>query len=180
MQFCCRAFCLMGVNRHGQWLCTCPTRQILHSLRCSTWSQIKGRPDTGHSFNYYKPAPAHLHQSGSWLPNVKRNVEYLHHDFNRKSMEWCYATLQIVVLLLEGLEGKLIIGDLGAAMIVCGMEPRCTHPILIREKQAQLLELCTKIRMGRRVISHPPAPSEDGSEAAHDIPVGFSVEEIER
>src|SRR5258706_12622423 len=150
MQFCCRAFCLIGVNRHGQWLCTCPTRQILHSLRCSTCSQIKGRPDTGHSFNYYTPAPAHMHQSGSWLPNVKRNVEYLRHDFSRKPMGWCYTTQQIVVLLLEGLEGKFIMGDLGVAMTVGGMENRRTDSILIREKQAQHLELCTKIIMGRR------------------------------
>ena len=94
-------------------------------------------------------------------------------------MGWCYTAQQIIVLLLEGLEGKFIIGGLGAAMIVCGMERRCTDSILIREKQAQPLELCTKIRMGRRVISHPPAASKDGSEAAHDIPVGSSVEEIE-
>ena len=94
-------------------------------------------------------------------------------------MGWCYTAQQIVVLLLEGLEGNFIIGDLGAAMIVCGMEPRCTDFILIREKQAQPLELCTKIRMGRRVISHPAA-SENGPEAAHDIPVGSSVEEMER
>ena len=65
-------------------------------------------------------------------------------------------------------------------MIVCGMEPRCTESILIREKQAQPFELCTKIRMGGRVIMHPPAASEDDSKAAHDVPVGFSVEEIER
>ena len=98
-------------------------------------------------------------------------------------MDWCYTAQQIVVLLLEGLEGKFIMGDLGAAMIVCSMEPRCTDSILIREKQAQPLELCTKIKMGRGVISHPPAASEDGSEgseAACDIPVGSPVEEIER
>ena len=95
-------------------------------------------------------------------------------------MGWCYIAQKIVVLLLEGLEGKLIIGNLGAAMIVCSMEPRCTDSISIREKQAQPLELCTKIKMGRRVISQVPAASEDGSEGAHDIPVGCSVEEIER
>ncbi len=95
-------------------------------------------------------------------------------------MGWCYRAQKVVVLLLEGLEGKFIMGELGAAMIVCSMEPRCTESILIREKQAQPLELCTKIRMGGRVISHPPAASEDGSEVAHDIPVGPSIEEIER
>ena len=98
-------------------------------------------------------------------------------------MCWCNKALQIVVLLLEGLEGNLIIGDLGAAMLVCGMEPRCTDSVLIREKEAQPLELCTKIRMGGSAISHPPATSKDGSErseGADDIPVGRSVEEIER
>ena len=34
--------------------------------------------------------------------------------------------------------------------------------------------------MGRWVISQVPAASEDGPEAANDIPVGSSVEEIER
>ena len=65
-------------------------------------------------------------------------------------------------------------------MIVCGMKPRCMDSVLIREKQEQSLDLFTKIRMGRRMISHPPAASENGSEAAHDIPVWCSVEEIER
>ena len=91
-------------------------------------------------------------------------------------MGWRYRTLQIVVLLIEGLEGRFIIGDLGAAMIICGMELRCTDSILIREKQRQPFELCAKVRMGRRIISHVPAASEDGSEAAHDIPVRSSVE----
>src|SRR5258706_5025938 len=121
-----------------------------------------------------------MHQSGSRLPNVKRNVEYVRHDFIRESTGWCYRAQQAVVLLLEGREGKLIIGDLGAAIIIYGMEPSCTNSLLIREKAAQPLQLCTKIRMGRRVISQVPAASEDGSEAAHDIPVGCSVEEIER
>ena len=95
-------------------------------------------------------------------------------------MGWCYTALQIVVLLLEGLEGRWIIGDLAATLVVCGMKPRCTDFIWVREKQAQPLKLCTEIRMGRRVISHVPAASEDGPEAAHDISVGSSVEGIER
>ena len=75
-------------------------------------------------------------------------------------MDWCYTALQIVVPLLEDLEGNSIIGDLGAALIVAGMKPRCTDSILIREKQGQPIELCIKIRMGRRVVSHVPATSE--------------------
>jgi len=121
-----------------------------------------------------------MHQSGSQLPNVKGNVEYLHHDFSRKSVGWCYTTLQIVVLLLEGLEGRCIVGDLAAALVVCGMKPRCTDSIWVREKQRQPLELCAKIRIGRRVIRHVPAASEDGYEAADDILVGSSIEETER
>src|SRR5258706_13623397 len=95
-------------------------------------------------------------------------------------MGWCYTALQIVVLLLEGLEGKFIIGDLGAALVVCGMKPRCTDSILIREEEAQPLELCTEIRMGRKLISHGPAASDDGAKAAHDIPVVAYVEDIYR
>src|SRR5258706_7226845 len=121
-----------------------------------------------------------MHQSGSQLSNVKRNVEYLHHDFSRKPMGWCYTALQIVVLLLEGLEGRCIIGDLAAALVVCGMKPRCTDSIWVREKQRQPLELCVKIRVGWRVISRVPAASEDGSEAAHEIPVVFFIEETEQ
>ena len=75
------------------------------------------------------------------------------------------------MLLLEGLEGSFIIGDLGAKLIICDMKPSCTDSILIREKQGQPLELCHKIRIGRRVISDVPAASKDRSETANDIPV---------
>src|SRR5258706_3086765 len=153
---------------------------MLHSLWCSTCSQIKRRPDTGHSFNYFTPAPAHMHQAGSKLLNIKGNVEYLHHDFSRKPMSWCYIALQIVVLLLEGFEGRRIIGDLRAALVVCSMKSRCTDSIWIREKQGQPLELRAKIRIGCRVISHIPATSENGSEVAYDISVGYLSEETER
>ena len=90
-------------------------------------------------------------------------------------MCWCYIALQIEVLLLEGFEGKFIIGDLGAAIIICSMKHRCTYSNWIREKQRQPLKLCAKIRMERRIISHVPAASEGVSEAGRS-----PVEEIER
>ena len=61
-------------------------------------------------------------------------------------MDRCYRALHVVVLLFEGFKDGFIPGDLGAGLVVCGMKPRCTDSILIREEQKQPLELCIKVR----------------------------------